>query len=56
MWKPWSQSKRHWGLLVLGVWLILTGLVQFVSLEFQWRDELLGAMAIVAGILILLNR
>jgi hypothetical protein len=31
-WLPFSQSRRSWGLLLLGAWLILTCLQAFVSI------------------------
>lgn len=42
--------------LLLAIWLILTGLAAFVSLNFPSRDKVMGAIAIVAGIFILIGR
>jgi hypothetical protein len=54
--KPWKTS-RNWGMLVVGVWLILYGLLQPpIKLSFQHQDPVLGVLAIAAGILLLLGR
>lgn len=44
------------GTLLLAIWLILTGLMAFVNLSFPSRDKVLAAIALVAGIFILLAR
>ncbi len=44
------------GMLLLGIWLILTGLVQVVSIPIPAIGTLLALLAIVAGVLILLGR
>lgn len=56
MWKSWWQAKRRWGFIALAVWLVLTGLAQFVSLDLPSFDKILAGLAIVAGVLILLDR
>ncbi len=55
-WKKWTGQQQSWGILVLSVWLILMGLSQLIVLKFQYKDEIFGALAIVAGILLLLRR
>ncbi|HWP59109.1 MAG TPA: hypothetical protein VNL14_14545 [Candidatus Acidoferrales bacterium] len=42
------------GMVLLAVWLILTGLASFVRLEIPNRA--LGILAIVAGVLLLIGR
>lgn len=42
--------------LLLAIWLILTGLMAFVSLSFPSREKVMGALAILAGIFILIGR
>ena len=49
----WTITK-NWGMLLLAVWLILTGLTAIVSLGSL--GILLPILAIVAGILILIGR
>jgi hypothetical protein len=44
------------GLRLLGIWLILTGLLQVVSIPIPAIGSLLALLAIVAGVLILLGR
>ena len=43
-------------MLLLGIWLILNGLLQVVSVSIQGIGSLLALLAIVAGILILMGR
>jgi hypothetical protein len=42
--------------LLLAIWLIVTGIMAFVSLNFPSRDKVMGAIAILAGIFILIGR
>ncbi len=44
------------GTLLLAIWLILTGLMAFVNLKFPSRDKVMAAIALVAGIFILIGR
>lgn len=43
------------GMLLLAIWLILTGLMAFVNLSFPSRDKVMAAIALVAGIFILIR-
>jgi len=47
---------RNLGMLLLGIWLILTGLAQVTSIPIPALGTLLALLAIVAGILILIGR
>ncbi|HWQ15466.1 MAG TPA: hypothetical protein VNL77_21880 [Roseiflexaceae bacterium] len=47
---------RNVGMLLLGIWLILTGLTQVASVGIPGLGALLALLAIVAGVLILLGR
>ena len=49
-------SRRTWGLVVLALWLITTGAQRFVNIPVGSLDKILAGMAIVAGLLILLDR
>ena len=49
---PWIT--RNIGMLLLGIWLILYGLLNFVHIESG--GVLLAILAIVAGIFILMGR
>ena len=52
-----KKSRPSWGVLLLGVWLIATGLLHLVPrLSFPSSGELLAVLAIAAGVLLLLDR
>jgi hypothetical protein len=44
------------GMLLLGIWLILTGLIPLLSLSFEGLGLLMSILAIAAGALILMNK
>jgi hypothetical protein len=46
--------NRNLGMVVLAIWLILYGVTAFVSLALP--PAVMGALALVAGILILVGR
>jgi hypothetical protein len=50
------RLTKNLGMLLLGVWLILTGLISLVGLSFSGLTIVMGLLAIVAGILILVGR
>jgi hypothetical protein len=50
------RLTRNGGMLLLGIWLILTGLLQVVSISIPGIGSILALLAIVAGILILIGR
>jgi len=50
------RLTRNMGMLLLGIWLILTGLLQVVSISIPGIGSILALLAIVAGILILIGR
>ena len=47
---------RSIGMLLLGIWLILTGLLQIVSIPIAGIGTLLALLAIIAGVLIIIGR
>lgn len=49
-------AMRHIGLVLAGVWLVLTGLIELVGLRFQGLTEVMAVLAIVAGVLMILRR
>lgn len=52
-----SLGGRNLGLLVLGIWLILTGLLPLLNIRVSANVTMvLAVIAIVAGILILIRR
>ena len=50
------RLTRNVGMLLLGIWLILTGLLQIASISIPGIGIILALLAIVAGILILMGR
>ena len=44
------------GMLLLGIWLILTGAMPLLNLSFSGLGMLMNVLAIIAGVLILLGR
>jgi len=44
------------GMLLLGIWLVLTGLIPLLSLSFSGLGTLMAILAIAAGLLILIGR
>ncbi|MDQ3174532.1 MAG: hypothetical protein M3Q91_12625 [Acidobacteriota bacterium] len=52
-----SLGSRNLGMLLLGIWLILTGLLPLLNMRVSPTVSMvLSVLAIVAGILILLRR
>ncbi len=51
-----KKSSRRVGWILLGAWLILTGLLTLVDMAFAGLTLLLGLLALAAGVLILLDR
>jgi len=47
---------RNVGMLLLGIWLILTGLLQIASISIAGIGIIMALLAIIAGILILMGR
>ncbi|MBI3899509.1 MAG: hypothetical protein HY308_14625 [Gammaproteobacteria bacterium] len=47
---------KNLGTLLLGVWLVATGLRAVIHLNFTYDTVVLGALAIVTGVLIALKR
>jgi hypothetical protein len=47
------KLNRNLGMLLLGVWLILTGLIPLLHFYFEGLPTLMGILAIAAGALIL---
>jgi hypothetical protein len=43
-------------MLLLGIWLIITGVLSLTTAKFPFSGELLAVLALVAGILIVMDR
>jgi len=50
------RFTKNIGMLLLSIWLILTGLIALFSLSFNGLGVIMGLLAIAAGIFILLGR
>jgi hypothetical protein len=50
------KVDRQLGFLLLGIWLVVQGLSQIVSLHFQGLPLIMGILAIGAGVLLLIRR
>ena len=51
----WNGTKNL-GMLLLGIWLVATGALSFVHVSFANTGVILSALALAAGIFILLGR
>ena len=50
------RITKNLGMLLLAIWLIMTGLVPLLNLNFQGLSLIMSVLAIAAGVLILLGR
>ncbi len=50
------KLHKNFGMLLLGIWLILTGLIPLLKLSFSGLGTLMAICALAAGILITLGR
>jgi hypothetical protein len=50
------RFNRNLGLLLAGVWLILTGLLPLINFSFQGQALVLAVLAIVAGVFLVIGR
>jgi hypothetical protein len=48
--------NRNLGMLLLGIWLVLTGLIPLLSLSIAGIGTLMAILALAAGALILAGR
>lgn len=51
-----ARSPRNIGMLLLGIYLVLQGLVGLIGLSFAYLGVILGLLALLAGILLLAGR
>jgi hypothetical protein len=50
------RLTRNLGLLLLAIWLILSGLIPLLNLSFSGAGTLMAILAIAAGVLVLIGR
>lgn len=48
--------NRNLGMLLLGIWLVLTGLIPLLGLSVQGIGTIMAVLAVAAGVLILAGR
>jgi hypothetical protein len=51
-----AKLTKNLGMLLLGSWLIVGGLIPLLNLSFSGLGTLMAILAIAAGVLILLGR
>ena len=49
------KVTKSLGMILLGIWLILTGLIPVLKVNFRGFPEIMEVLAIAAGVLILLG-
>lgn len=50
------KKSKNLGMILLAVWLILTGLLPFLRVSLPYSGTILPLLAVAAGVLILLDR
>jgi hypothetical protein len=50
------KLTKNLGTLLLGIWLILSGVVPLINLSFSGLGTLMAGLAVAAGVLIILGR
>jgi hypothetical protein len=50
------KMNKNIGMLLLGIWLLLYGLIPLLNLSFSGLGTLMAILAIAAGALILIGR
>jgi hypothetical protein len=50
------QPTKNMGMLLLGIWLILSGLIPLLSLSFSGLFTIMALLAIVSGVLIIMGK
>jgi hypothetical protein len=50
------KMTKNLGMMLLGIWLLITGLVPLLNLSFSGLGTLMAIVATAAGILILVGR
>ncbi len=51
-----NLKKGGLGFLLLGIWLIVTGLLLLLDITIPYSDVVLALLAIAAGVLIILKK
>ncbi len=48
--------NKRFGMLLLGAWLVLTGLIRLIDFSFRGLGVVMAVLAIAAGVLIAMER
>ena len=51
-----KKLTQKLGMILLAVWLILTGIFQLITFDFPYKAAIMSILAIAAGVLILFDR
>lgn len=51
-----ARGARSTGMLLLAIYLIVSGLSSLIGLSFAYMGMILGLLALIAGVLILIGR
>ncbi|HUO85816.1 MAG TPA: hypothetical protein VM617_00375 [Thermoanaerobaculia bacterium] len=51
-----ARGARQVGIVLLGIWLVLTGILTLTGTTFPLDTTIMGALALIAGILLLVGR
>lgn len=50
------RLTKNLGMILLGIWLIMTGLIPLLNLHFEGLPMVMAVFAIATGVIILLDR
>jgi hypothetical protein len=50
------KMTRSLGMMLLGIWLVLTGIIPLLNLSFSGLSLLMAILALAAGVAILIGR
>jgi hypothetical protein len=50
------KLTKSWGMILLAVWLILTGLIPLANIHIEHSGTFMDILAIAAGVLVLAGR
>jgi hypothetical protein len=50
------KITKNLGMILLGIWLIMTGLIPLLKLNFEGLSLIMAILAVVSGALIMLGR
>jgi hypothetical protein len=50
------MKNKSWGMILLAVWVILTGLIPLAGIHVEGSGMIMNILAIVAGVLLLIGK